>query len=108
MALGDNKYRAQSSESTTETQVNQSGFPQEGPPSHSIFLSSVRNESSCCCSSRSGEAPAAPGAGLAMQQQDRGEEPDLRALAACMEPPEGGAELRLSFLVTLRPHLLPY
>lgn len=86
MALEDNKYRAQSLEIRTETQVNQSGFPQEGPVSHSIFLSSVRTESRCRCSSRPGEGPAVPGAALAMQQWDRGEEPGLRALAACREP----------------------
>jgi len=78
MALEDNKNRAQSLEIRTETQLNQSGFPQEGPMTHSIFLSSVRIESHRHHSSRSGEAPAVPSAGLATQRWDRGEEPNLK------------------------------
>lgn len=49
-----------------------------------------------------------PGAGLAMQQWDHGEEPNLRAPVACREPLSWGEELNLSSLVALRPHLLPY
>jgi len=45
---------------------------------HSIFLSSVRIESHRHHSSRSGEAPAVPSAGLATQRWDRGEEPNLK------------------------------